>query len=324
MPDYDVQQTSVYFRYLPNYNKYFLLLTMSFLVGVNSIFSNEEALRQITVEVNYDQHESSELRQVKNISVIEKLEQRSYEGIRNMFPKSTWGLIRVKNFILNISIYLVLAKMTVLISLVQTNIINSLLFGINIALIGFLIKGDGKPSTYKHLKNISIAIKYYSLLVLLMDISLIMIAEGNEKSHPRKGSLEADLYERFPFIYNNLDVVGFKVLVVQYGDEKITQHEIDIESRSQLKIKFYTLVFYYMISLFLVSYFNRKMNEQKDEDDFSEKHFRKLFEFEIEIEKPLLNVFQQPTDFNDKTDGGRAYYESVLKPNKPKDDPNGL
>jgi hypothetical protein len=46
--------------------------------------------------------------------------------------------------------------------------------------------------------------------------------------------------------------------------------------------KFYTLVSYYMISLYLVSYFKRKMNEQTDEKEFVEENFHNLFEFDLE------------------------------------------
>jgi hypothetical protein len=116
---------------------------------------------------------------------------------------------------MNISIYVVLSVMIYLIAHVQTNIINSILFALNIALIGFLIKGDSKPSTFKHLKNISQIIKVYSLMVLVLDVIYIGLSLGNEDADAKEGSYEYYLQTKIPFIFNNLDIIGFKLLLVE-------------------------------------------------------------------------------------------------------------
>jgi hypothetical protein len=45
MPKYDPKSSSVYFRYLPNYDKFVLLVVMNLLVTINSLFRNKEAQR---------------------------------------------------------------------------------------------------------------------------------------------------------------------------------------------------------------------------------------------------------------------------------------
>ena len=71
-------------------------------------------------------------------------------GIRERFPVMMLWLLRLRNLAQRFVIFIVLGVMIFLIGKVQTNIINSVLFTLNIFLIAFFAKGDNKPSTLKH------------------------------------------------------------------------------------------------------------------------------------------------------------------------------
>lgn len=91
-----------------------------------------------------------------------------------------WSLIKIKNFIQAIAIYLVLAFMIFLIGKVQTNIINSVLWTLTIVLLSFIMKRDSKPSTLNHLRRISLMIKIFSFIVLMLDIVVIAFLDKSK------------------------------------------------------------------------------------------------------------------------------------------------
>lgn len=49
-----------------------------------------------------------------------------------------------------------------------------------------------------------------------------------------------------------------------------------------LKFKFYALVSYYMIGIFMHGYYIKMIKQKKDMNDFTEADFEKLFQFEYD------------------------------------------
>mmetsp|Transcript_34734 Transcript_34734/g.53333 ORF Transcript_34734/g.53333 Transcript_34734/m.53333 type:complete len:145 (-) Transcript_34734:7015-7449(-) len=85
----------------------------------------------------------------------------------------------------------------------------------------------------------------------------------------------------YPVLYDNLDLVGFRVFA-KPGEtlDKTTR-------RSMLKFKFFSYIVYLMVSIYLSNMFKQRMSDAKGEEQFQEEDYKKLFEFKTvnEIEK---------------------------------------
>ena len=189
-------------------------------------------------------------------------------------------LIRIRNLVSRFLIFIVLGVMIFLIGKVQTNIINSVLYLLNILLISFLAKGDSKPSTLKNQSNITRSIKLFSEIVLLIDILMLCFLQMSEVK-PIPGSFDESFRNALPLIYNNLDYIGFKLFITQSKLSSMSETEQEALINTQMKFKFYTLVAYYMIAIYMTQYFKTKKNEIEDEIAFVEKDYNKLFEFDF-------------------------------------------
>lgn len=214
------------------------------------------------------------------LSQIKKMEKKSYEGITYKYPELTLNYLRIKNFIFTFSIYTVLGLMLYLIGMVQSNLINTILFFLNVAVICFMVKGDNKPSTFKHLRTISSVIHIFTRCVLVTDIFMLMFFQLEYKPIPDKGTWDRAMYDKFPGLYHSLIWIGFRHQVSNLSsNQKIREEEI----QSLVKVKFWSLVAYYMISMYLFSFFNSMYHQHWADVNFKEENFRKLFEFDMEI-----------------------------------------
>jgi hypothetical protein len=73
--------------------------------------------------------------------------------------------------------------------------------------------------------------------------------------------------ETLPFIYNNLDLIGFRVYVDPNPALTIDKDEI----AAILKIKFMSHVAYLMVAIYLSNLFNKRKDEEKGEQLYDAK-----------------------------------------------------
>jgi len=73
----------------------------------------------------------------------------------------------------------------------------------------FIAKGDNKPSTNRHSKNIATTIKIYSAFFLIFE-TLFMSFVGEMEKTSEPNSLDQKFKRLYPSIYNNLDLIGLR------------------------------------------------------------------------------------------------------------------
>jgi len=130
-------------------------------------------------------------------------------NLRNTYPSTMLGLLRIKNYFSQYTIILVICAMFYNISKSQSNFINFLFFVLNLINFAFVAKGDNKASTNKHSRDIARLIKFYSAAILMLNILFIFTIGENEKpDQPESG--DQKLKEMYPLLYDNLDLIGFR------------------------------------------------------------------------------------------------------------------
>lgn len=177
------EQTSIYFRHTPYPYEWIVLIMMSMLNFINVLFINK----------------------VKE----EELNIIAYENLRNRYPKVMLGLLRIRNYFSQYMIVIVICTMFYYISKAQSNIINLGFFVLNMVNFAFVAKGDNKISTNKNSRKIAEIIKVYSALMLMLNIGFILFVGEKEKPN-LPNSLDQQLKNWYPFIYDNLDIIGLR------------------------------------------------------------------------------------------------------------------
>lgn len=106
-----------------------------------------------------------------------------YEKIRDRFFNLAVKLMRLKNALNQYLIIVVVACMFYFIRQAQSNLINWIFFVLNMLMFSFIAKGDDKDSTNKHSRNIAYVIKFYSMIILMIDIAFICLVGNIEKKN---------------------------------------------------------------------------------------------------------------------------------------------
>ena len=174
---------SIYFRYKPRNFDWVLLILMVMLNVINILFVNEN--------------------EANNFSI------RCYEGIRDRYTKIIYRLTRFKNFISSFLIFIVLGILIFFIGKAQTNLISSIFFTLNITNLSFIAKADNKKSTNMRIYNLTNFIKFFAAAILLLDILFIFTIGEMPRNDPT--SLDRKFADLYPILYDNLDLVGFRI-----------------------------------------------------------------------------------------------------------------
>lgn len=112
---------------------------------------------------------------------VKKMQQICDDGIKENFTKARYNAIRFKNFIQSYLIFVVLGVLLYFIGKAQVNLISWIFFVLNMMMLSFIAKGDGKESTNRYTKQVCTVIKVYSTIILVSDILFIcFIGEGND------------------------------------------------------------------------------------------------------------------------------------------------
>jgi hypothetical protein len=149
------QGSSIYFRHSPYPFNVLVMILMSMLATINSLFSDEKVVKDLT--------------------------RRCYEGLRNDYSDSIYVYTRIKNGLAKVLIYFALAALIYFLGKVQTNAITSALFLLNIVNLAWFAKGDSKLSTIKHQLWTTQLIKGFSSFILTVEIMFIVFIGELEK-----------------------------------------------------------------------------------------------------------------------------------------------
>jgi hypothetical protein len=74
----------------------------------------------------------------------------------------------------------------------------------------FLIKGDGKESTHIISRGIAYCLKFYSFLILILEISFIAFIGATEEEQSQR-YFGIMLKETYPVLDKRLEFIGFKI-----------------------------------------------------------------------------------------------------------------
>jgi hypothetical protein len=177
------EKESLYFRLIPMYQDWVILILMGILSEVNQAFTNRER--------------------------ADKLIYLSYSLLSDDHKTFSYYFNRVKYLVKSVFLYCVLGVMIYLQHNVQTNIINWTFFVANVINLSMMITGDHTPQSYKRNRRVASFIKFYSISILLMDIAFIFFIGEKPKTN-KPESLDQKFSRTYPELYKNLDIIGFR------------------------------------------------------------------------------------------------------------------
>jgi len=125
----------------------------------------------------------------------------------------------------------------------ETTLINWTFWVLNILNFAFMAKADNKPSTNRQSLWVAVTIKYYSAVILNLEI-LFLCFIGTERSHD-PDALDYKFREAFPNVYEKLDYIGFRL----YRDPEIVWSLWRLNRK--IRWKFISYIAYLMISLYI-------------------------------------------------------------------------
>ena len=92
---------------------------------------------------------------------------------------------------------------------IETNIINWVFLTLNLVNFGLIIRGNKSLKSLKTNQRVVAIIKFYSMLILLANILFIVFIGATEKTDMPKSN-DQKLKRRFPNLYANLKIIGFR------------------------------------------------------------------------------------------------------------------
>mmetsp|Transcript_21580 Transcript_21580/g.33240 ORF Transcript_21580/g.33240 Transcript_21580/m.33240 type:complete len:435 (-) Transcript_21580:108-1412(-) len=155
-------------------------------------------------------------------------------------------------------------------ALIETNIINWLFFILNAVNLALIIRGNKGIKYLKQSVFIANTIKVYALIILIIDILFISFV-GEMPKPDQPNSLDQRFMRKFPKIYKNLGIIGLR------SNSFLTD-----AADFALKYRLFAYVVYFLLSIYLVNYFQGLIAVAKGESEFTEEHYKRLFEFKME------------------------------------------
>jgi len=236
--------TDMYFRLKPSFLDWFILIAMSLLNDLNKMYQNKKEVAQLTEQCK--------------------------SNLRDQYAKATYYYGRVENIVKGLFIYVVMITMIAIHALIETNIINWIFFILNAINLAMMIRGNKGIKYLKQSIFIANSIKVYALMVLILDILFISFIGEDEKAD-QPNSLDQRFKRKFPSVYENLGIIGFR-----------SNNLANESSDFALKYRLLAYVIYFLLSIYLVNYFQSSIETAKGEKEFTEEHYKRLFEFKME------------------------------------------
>lgn len=148
---------SIYFRLKPRWFDWTILLMMSLLNNINDMYKRREE--------------------------IDKLQEDTMSLLQDDYKKSLYYYNRVQNVVKGLMIWVVIIAMIGAISAIETNLINWVFLGLNIILLGFIIRGNKSIKSIRNNLRLVSFIKMYSIIILMANIMFILFVGEKPKEH---------------------------------------------------------------------------------------------------------------------------------------------
>ena len=145
---------------------------------------------------------------------------------------------------------------------------------LNVLNLQFIARADESRESITRIYNLTNLIKFFSAFVLLSD-TLFIFFVGQEPKDPNSNTLDANLRKLYPLVYNNLDLIGFRIY-----DNPITPYTEE-EKKHILKLKFMSYIAYLMVAIYLSNLYSDKWNDSAGEEGFDEETYAKIFEYQL-------------------------------------------
>ena len=169
-------------------------------------------------------------------------------------------------------IYVVLILMIYMQIYIETNLINWVFFILNTVSFALLIRANTNVASIELQLKVANFIKFYSLIVMVADILFISFV-GYDPDNQQAGNLY--IKENYPNLHNNMTIIGFRSGNV---DSSVSKEKI-------LQFQFLTYVVYFMLAIYLCSYFEDQRKVSQGDENFGEDDYKRLFEFNMNTEK---------------------------------------
>lgn len=164
-------------------------------------------------------------------------------------------------------IYVILIVMVGLQYYIEQNLLNWIFWIFNITNFALMIRGSKQIKYLKQSLCITNFVKVYALTVLIADIFFIVFFGELAKPVTYKGSPDVMLREKYPHLWENLDIIGFRSQnpLLHLDPSKFTEAQKKAglvekqltESQSAMESRFVTYVAFFLFSCYLAIYFNK-------------------------------------------------------------------
>jgi len=239
---------SMYFRFIPEMADWIVLVSLSLLQQVNTMYRQKEE--------------------------IVKLEEFMKNSLKDENEKLIYYYGRVEKIIKSMAIYSILVFMIFIHSSIETNLINWVFFVLNLINFAFIIRGTKELKFLKQSLCITNLIKVWSLMILILDILFIcFIGEIEKVNQPE--SLDQRFKKAYPVLYSSMDIIGFRTSAVltSGGDNINDVYQMKLEKR------FLAYIAFFLLSLYLSYYFKQQIVNIQADQSMDEQEFKKLFEY---------------------------------------------
>ena len=172
-------------------------------------------------------------------------------------------------------IYVVLILMIYMQIYIETNIINWVFFVLNTMSFALLIRANTNVASIDLQLKVANFIKFYSLIVMVSDILFISFV-GYDPDNQQPGNLY--IKEHYPTLHDNMEVIGLR----SGGLETST-----VDKEKILQFQFLTYVVYFMLAIYLCSFFEEQRKVSEGDENFGEDDYKRLFEFNMSTEKSI-------------------------------------
>jgi hypothetical protein len=232
----------IYFRCTPQLEDWINIFLMRMLKEVNIMYTKEK-------ESEY------KLREEAKHIIAEKTGKLGYYA--NRIRRIAMGLFN----------YAVIVALVLVQYITEPSIITWLFFALNLTNLAFMVRGSLRASELRRQFIISSIIKIYSLIVIIISVFILAFDYKIESKDP--GWVKVKGW---------LQVLGLKTNEMDglYYSEDLSDEEIEILA---LRYRMIAMVIFFLCSIYLCSHFSSKMKQAKEDEDFGENDYKKLFEF---------------------------------------------
>jgi hypothetical protein len=128
------------------------------------------------------------------------------------------------------------------------------------------IKGTNDLKSIQSSIKVTKLIKNFSFFILIVDI-FVICAFGEEEKVKFPNSLDQIFKRKYPNLYSSMTSIGLRTNMKLEG------------FKHDLNFKFFTIVSFFLLSIYLQGNYESEMSLIKEENEFSESNYKMLFEW---------------------------------------------